>query len=187
LNAADLNYLLQATQKYGFQRSYVDQIEDAAGTSHYDNSHRTSTFVSFQKQQDAIISRIETKAADLVGCYSNHTVEPLQLVRYKKGQFFGVHHDMADYNEETGEVALPPKSPMAKRRVVTLFCYLNEVPAGGATHFPVPNVRVAPQAGRAVLFSNIGASGQPDPRTIHAGEPVQEGEKFGLNIWICEE
>jgi hypothetical protein len=27
-------------------------------------------------------------------------------------------------------------------------------------------------AGRAILFSNVLSSGFPDPRTIHAGEPV---------------
>jgi len=43
--------------------------------------------VSFVKQPDATISHIETKAADLVGFYSSQTVEALQLVRYKKGQW----------------------------------------------------------------------------------------------------
>ena len=162
-----------------------DNNEDKG--SHYDTTHRTSTFVSFQKQQDATIARIEAKAAELLGCWSTTSVEALQLVRYQEEQFFGVHHDMGDYNEETGQVALPPKSWYSKRRVVTLFCYLNDVEEGGATWFPVPDVRVQPVPGRAVLFSNVLASGQPDARTIHAGETVTRGVKYGLNIWICED
>jgi 2OG-Fe(II) oxygenase superfamily len=60
-------------------------------------------------------------------------------------------------------------------------------------------LRIYPMAGRAVVFSNVLASGDPDPRTIHAGEPVStppneaadyhgdnKGTKYGLNIWICE-
>lgn len=75
-------------------------------------------------------------------------------------------------------------------------------------------LRVYPVAGRALIFSNILASGVPDPRTIHAGEPVivsshdnlmhktdlgmknvstsksnagnRATSKYGLNIWICE-
>jgi len=189
LNAAELQYLHTAASNHRFQRSYVDQISssDEDKGSHYDTSHRTSTFLSFQKQQDATISRIETKAAALVGSWSPVTVEALQLVRYLPNQFFGVHHDMGDYNEETKEVSLPPKSLYSKRRIVTFFCYLNKVEAGGCTYFPVPNVRVEPVPGRAVLFSNILASGQPDPRTVHAGEAVDRGIKYGLNIWICED
>jgi cell division septation protein DedD len=51
-------------------------------------------------------------------------------------QFFNVHHDLADYDDETGRVELPPKSLFFRRRVVTLFCYLNEVEEGGETAFP---------------------------------------------------
>ena len=191
LSASELKYLHQAASKHRFQRSYIDQIadDDSNGNkgSHYDTSHRTSTFLSFQKQQDATIARIETKAAELLGCWSPVNVEALQLVRYARDQFFGIHHDMGDYNEETGEVALPPRSLYSKRRVVTLFCYLNEVEEGGATHFPVPGRRVRPVPGRAVLFSNVLPSGLPDPRTVHAGEAVERGIKYGLNIWICED
>lgn len=197
-------------------------------SSRYDKSHRTSTFVSFAPHQDAKCSAIEDKAAKLLACWSsaNGAVEPLQLVRYRKGQFFGVHHDLGDYHAELGTVALPPPCAVLgarnrRRRMVTLFCYLNKVPSGGATYFPAlrgtnqrqrlnsctfkPNdngnvdshedntpphaeegLRIEPMPGRAVLFANIVASGQPDPRTIHAGEPVLDGVKYGLNIWICE-
>lgn len=183
-----------ATSK--FQRSYVDaHATDAA----YDTSHRTSTFLPFDKQQDAKVAGIEQKAAELLGCWSStETVEPLQLVRYLPGQFFSAHHDLGDYDEETGQVTLPPRSLFCKRRVVTLFCYLNAVESGGSTHFPATScrsgegigegrgLRVQPCAGRAVLFSNILKTGQPDPRTIHSGEVVTAGTKFGLNVWICE-
>lgn len=76
-------------------------------------------------------------------------------------------------------------------------------------------LRIYPVAGRAVVFSNVLASGIPDPSTIHAGDPVIVSRnetveikishgipatssskskskvdhcmtKYGLNIWICE-
>lgn len=188
LNASELSYLQQAAHNYKFQRSYVDAVDSTASGSRFDATHRTSTFVSFEKQQDATCAHIETKASALLGCWSSRSVEPLQLVRYLPGQFFGVHHDMGDYNVETGTVDLPPKSLFCKRRVATIFCYLNRVEEGGATHFPAAlDVRIDPVPGRAVLFSNILATGRPDPRTVHAGEPVLSGTKYGLNIWICEE
>ena len=98
-------------------------------TYNYCQEHRTSTFLSFQKQQDRIISLIEQRAATLLGCWSPITcIEPIQLVRYETGQFFHIHHDLGDYNEETGHVVLPPKSWFVKRRLVTIFCYLNNLP-----------------------------------------------------------
>ncbi|CAB9497761.1 Prolyl 4-hydroxylase [Seminavis robusta] len=209
LTPNDLEFLHGTIECKQFQRSFVDQNND---DTMLDDNHRTSTFVSFAKQENAKVAAIERRAAQLMGCYTNDNIEPLQLVRYMPGQFFGVHHDMGDYNEETGEVALPPKSVLVKRRLVTIFCYLNDLPAnaGGCTGFPHCNdLKVQPRAGRAVVFCNVKSDGLPDPRTIHAGEAVldtintsnkkmgtkkkqqqdklQPPIKYGLNIWICED
>jgi hypothetical protein len=183
-----------------------------------DDSHRTSTFFSFRKLHDTKIAALEQRVANLLGCWV-HQIEALQLVRYKPGQFFGIHHDMGDLLEDD-QVRLPRKNIATKRRLVTLFCYLNTLAKneGGDTYFPrCSHLRVHPQRGRAVLWSNVNADGQADPRTVHAGEPVIQapggrsptattnnknglkgnshnkgcgtGEtmKYGLNIWICEE
>ena len=187
LKAAELTHFQAHIRKGRFQRSYVDQIDTS--TPLFDTQHRTSTFLSFEKQHDAKIAAVEQRAADLLGGAVIMTVEALQLVRYLPGQFFGVHHDLGDYHPDDGTVALPPKSCLVKRRLVTIFCYLNDCSnGGGATHFPrAGNLRVTPMAGRAVLFANVQSTGRPDPRTIHAGEPVQSNVKYGLNIWLCEE
>ena len=194
-----------------------DSCYQEESTYNYCQEHRTSTFLSFQKQQDRIISLIEQRAATLLGCWSPITcIEPIQLVRYETGQFFHIHHDLGDYNEETGHVVLPPKSWFVKRRLVTIFCYLNNLPSsstpstttslsppddhqgscststsstssGGETYFPqASQLTISPKKGRAILFCNILSNGQPDPRTIHAGKVVTQGIKYGLNIWICE-
>ena len=183
-SASELEHLDQWTQKGRFSKSFVDQVDSQE--SLYDGQHRTSTFLSFAKQQDAKIAAIEQKASALLGCWSTQSVEPLQLVRYLPGQFFGVHHDMGDLNDD-GSVELPAKTTFVKRRLATIFGYLNDVDKGGATYFPAcGGLRVEPKRGRAVLFSNVLPNGLPDPRTIHAGEPVQEGLKHGLNIWYTE-
>ncbi|KAL3912119.1 MAG: hypothetical protein SGARI_001318 [Bacillariaceae sp.] len=137
-----------------------------------DDTHRTSTFYPFRKLQDTRVAALEHRIASLLGCW---------LVRYEPGQFFGVHHDMGDLKDDD-TVALPPKSLATgvKRRLVTLFCYLNslEDDQGGATHFPkCGNLRVKPKRGRAVLWSNVTEDGQPDERTIHAGETVIDNSR----------
>ena len=90
LRPSDLRFLLGATQKGTFQKSYVDKAEPGEG-SLLDDTHRTSSFVSFTKQENAKVAAIEKRAAKLLGYYSTDQIEPLQLVRYLPGQFFGVH------------------------------------------------------------------------------------------------
>lgn len=117
-------------------------------------------------------------------------------MRYRAGDFFGVHHDLGDLLDDD-QVQLPPKHFAVKRRLVTIFVYLNDLDKGqgGCTYFPkCGNLRVTPKRGKAVLWSNITADGYPDPGTIHAGEMVKSTSsgdnsvvKYGLNIWITEE
>lgn len=184
LSGPELEHLDDIVQKMPFRRSYVDN-PDTAQTMQ-DDDHRTSTFVSLTKNQTSKIAAIEQKAAAVLGLFSSTAaIEPLQLVRYLPGQFFGVHHDMGDYNEETGVVDLPDKHCFVKRRLVTIFVYLNDLEPeqGGCTMFPECKqqsssngapLRVRPKRGRAVLWSNVTKDGYPDARTIHAGEPVKD-------------
>jgi prolyl 4-hydroxylase len=192
LSTTELEHFRRIADGGTFQRSFVDRVGDdeSQSVSVVDSEHRTSTFVSLEKQQDRIVAAVEQRAATLTGCWSAVQVEPLQLVRYGAGQFFGPHHDLGVYDADTGQVEVPRKTAWAPRRLVTVFCYLNTVPAGGggATHFPVADCSVQPLAGRAVVFSNITAAGDADCRTVHEGSPVRPGHiKYGLNIWVCED
>lgn len=158
-----------------------------------DSSHRTSTFYEFKHRADPTIRTIEQRVADLLGCWI-HQLESLQLVRYLPGEFFGVHHDLGELLEND-EVLLPPKNLLVKRRLVTLFVYLNDLEEnqGGETYFPkCDDLRVRPTKGKALVWSNITSNGSPEFDTIHAGEVVYESDgkqsaKYGLNIWVTEE
>jgi hypothetical protein len=209
LTQTELDYFDQFIKKCSFQKSFVDNMEFEDGDTApspdeksskrrrrtlVDSSHRTSTFFSFKHRANATIRSIEQRTANLLGCWV-HQLEGLQLVRYKPGEFFGVHHDLGDLLEDD-QVLLPRKQFAVKRRLVTLFVYLNDLKPnnGGATHFPkCGDLRVTPKKGNAVLWSNVTADGSPDPATIHAGEAVQSTskdgndiEKYGLNIWVTE-
>lgn len=185
LTTKEINHLMTFAATKKFQRSFVDGQDNSAVQ---DRMHRTSTFLSFAKQHDKIIATIEQRAADLLGTHAP-ALEALQLVRYEPTQFFHIHHDLGIYDEEQSTVELPPKMTWSPRRLVTLFCYLNDCPQGGATYFPkADHLRIQPEAGSAVLFSNVLQNGMPDIRTLHAGEPPSHGvNKYGLNIWFCEE
>ena len=109
--------------------------------------------------------------------------EPLIVLRYAPGQEYKPHRDY-----------LPPASiardgPQAGNRRRTICAYLNPVAAGGATAFPVAGLQVEPQPGRAVVFDNLryddtSPQGRPDPDSLHAGMPVEAGEKWLATLWI---
>jgi prolyl 4-hydroxylase len=76
--------------------------------------------------------------------------EPLQLVRYQVGEEYKAHCDFG-YPD--------PTRPYQPTRFATLLLYLNDVPRGGETSFPLwsnaetgGRLEVAPQAGKAALF-----------------------------------
>lgn len=46
---------------------------------------------------------------------------------------------------------------------------------------------VNPIAGSALFWVNLHADGMGDERMLHAGLPVPDGSKTGLNIWTTRE
>jgi hypothetical protein len=145
------------------------------------SEERTSTHIHLSKAQHASVRTVESRAADLVGLHSQH-VEPLQIVSYRNGQKFNVHHDAGTLQDDGSvELAQP-------RRLVTFFAYLNNLPRGeGHTEFPAINLSVQPERGCAVVFCNVLPNGAPDPRTVHRANPVSgQLKKYGVNIWLCD-
>lgn len=205
LTTKEVDYFMGEAANGTFEESYVDVPDSSKVTV---DPNRTSTFISFPKQQSKLISTIEQRVVNLLRLVSANNLEPLQMVRYQPDESFGIHHDMGAFDEETGRVTMPDKSTLTKRRLVTIFCYLNTLPpeAGGCTWFPKCNdLRIRPEAGKAVLFSNVTKERLPDGLTIHAGEAVvcaattgKRSEpkrrkmthptmnKYGINIWVGE-
>lgn len=104
--------------------------------------------------------------------------EHLVVLRYEPGQEYRPHRDYR-----------PPSSierdrPEAGNRMRTICAYLNTVEAGGQTEFPVAGLRVEPRPGRAVVFENLHPDGSPDPDSLHAGLPVERGEKWLATLWL---
>ena len=48
-----------------------------------------------------------------------------------------------------GQCAVEPNNGL---RLATVLFYLNDVPEGGETYFPLQEIKIAPKAGRAVVF-----------------------------------
>ena len=71
-------------------------------------------------------------------------------------------------------------------RVMTAYIYLNDVPAGGGTHFDKLDITVLPKRGRVLLWPSVQDTNMrlADDRTTHQALPVERGTKYGANVWI---
>ncbi|KAF1959378.1 hypothetical protein CC80DRAFT_467903 [Byssothecium circinans] len=98
-------------------------------------------------------------------------------------------------------------------RPASFFVFLRDACVGGETFFPgvdvdvdgdgdgdgtdasgpkvskgekdgVPmGVKFRPMTGNAIFWVNLDQQGRGDRRVVHAGLPVREGEKIGMNLW----
>ncbi len=103
--------------------------------------------------------------------------EPLQVLHYRTGEEYVPHHD-----------AFTPGNQQLEHggnRIATVLLYLNSVLAGGGTFFPEMDMRVFPHAGMGLFFRSI-KEGRIIQRSLHAGEPVLQGEKWVASKWIRE-
>lgn len=174
------------------------------------DSTRTSRNAWIQRGSSPIVDSIYRRAADLLQINQSYllhggggigddkkyhhapTAERLQLVHYGVGDQYMPHHDFAVPSTEHGQ-------PM---RFATILLYLNENMTGGETSFlrwlhadinhnkdatPVTSkLMVAPKSGKAVFFYSLLPDGNMDERSLHASEPITEGEKWLVNLWIWD-
>ena len=75
-----------------------------------------------------------------------------------------------------------------QRAFTLLFFGSTAAPGGGGeTHFPLLKTKVAPLAGDALAWANVGDDGRPNPRSLHEGLPPAHGhEKVAINCWIAD-
>ncbi|MDR3379168.1 2OG-Fe(II) oxygenase [Cupriavidus basilensis] len=142
---------------------------------------RTSLGAMFQVGEHALIERIEDCIAAVTGIAADRG-EGLQILNYKPGGEYQPHYDF--FNPQRPGEARQLK--VGGQRVATVVIYLNSPPAGGATAFPKLGLEVAPVKGNAVYFSYRKSDGALDERTLHAGLPVEAGEKWIATKWLRE-
>lgn len=139
---------------------------------------RTSRDANFVPSlEDVSLRLIQLRFAAAAGNPPLSYFEPLVVLHYAPGEQYRPHRDYLSPND-------PGLAGPGRQRVTTVCCYLNEGMQGGATVFPKVGVRVQPRQGSAVVFANLGPEGQPDPNSLHAGEPVSFGEKWLATSWI---
>lgn len=133
---------------------------------------------------------IEHRAIDFQGWPEDTFIERLSLQRYKEAGFYGNHYDWATANPNA-------------RRTSTFMVYVFANCTGGGTNFPLlsmpkdskwcefvdceagsaSGVTFLPRPGAAVFWQNFDGDGRGWKEGLHAGLPVAQGVKIGLNVW----
>jgi prolyl 4-hydroxylase len=146
---------------------------------HIPHDDRTSSDASLLGSREDFVGRwLQARMTDRIGVPLSHA-EHLVVLRYQPGQEYRRHGDWLP----PGARGNLPDPDQPGQRVHTVFTYLCDVERGGATDFPEIGVRVAPRRGRIVHFTNLRADGSGDGRTVHAGMPVEAGEKWLATLW----
>jgi prolyl 4-hydroxylase len=173
---------------------YITGVMATEGTLNY--QYRSSK--SAVLERIPLVECIENRAANFQGIPVEH-LEPMQVVKYGRSDYFNAHHDWFGHDSE---------SLSAGDRETTFFVYLDADCAGGMTQFPewplpedmsdawcevldceksrANGLTWKARRGNAIFWQNLHPNGSGIEQTLHTGLPVESGSKVGLNIWTRE-
>ncbi len=123
---------------------------------------------------DAVVRNVERRVASVFKLPPSH-VEPLSVLRYQDGHHYAPHVDYFDGPRMQDNLE---KGDRAGQRVASFLVYLRTAEAGGETHYLTLGRKIAARERMALCHFNCLPSGEPDPATLHTGEPVRRGEKW---------
>lgn len=144
-----------------------------SSTKHSDGQEWRSSSSAVLRRNNAVVDRVRRRAAKVCGVRPSF-VEDLQVVRYRPGERYQPHMD----------------SDGPHHRHWTFLLYLNDPGGGGATGFPLLQLRVMPAPRAAVFWENLRSEPGMDLPvrnyyTLHDGQvPTGEHPKFAVNIWV---
>ena len=173
LTKQECQELISAAQP-NLKKSTVVHHETGHPTDH---PNRTSYGAFLQRGSTELISRLETRIAQLTGIPVENG-EGLQILRYEEGQEYKPHHDYFDASK-------PPTTQSLEKsgqRVATFLIYLNTPELGGGTTFPEMHLEFEAVEGNAVLFKYP----KMEHESLHAGVPVKKGVKWIATKWLRE-
>ncbi len=154
--------------------------KDGKGQKH---DKRTGSNTWLKHDASPIINGVADRISEMVRMPLDNA-EPFQVVHYKVGQEYNYHYDSFDesdigFNEEY--------TKNGGQRLITVLGYLRDVPKGGETGFSRLGVNIQPRRGSIIVWWNVEPNTtKREIKSLHAGLPVLEGEKYAFNLWFRE-
>lgn len=167
--------------KYARRRLGPSFVSDAATNQNLMSAGRSADMAGASAlEADLVIQLTKLRIAGAVQLHVVHQ-EPTAFLHYGRGQEYQAHYDLIRPQEEA---AAADELRTLGQRVATVLIYLNDGYLGGETHFPHLNWGFKGKPGDALIFWNISATGERERLSLHAGAPVQKGEKWLLSNWV---
>lgn len=161
----------------------IDTIEARLGPSTLFHDSRGSaartSSTHFFAAGEPLTEKLRRKICDLLGLDPSYA-EPTQGQRYLPGQEYRHHFDFFREKREHWQT----ERLRGGQRTWTAMVYLDRVEAGGATEFPRLELSVDPEPGLLICWDNMYREGRPNQRLLHAGMPVEAGEKHVVTQWF---
>lgn len=107
-------------------------------------------------------------------------LEAAVVLHYAEGREITEHFDFVDPKAPNYEQEIAEKG----QRIVTFLVYLNDDYAGGETEFTRLGITRKGRTGEGLFFSNALEDGSSDVRTLHAGRPTTQGEKWIVSQFV---
>jgi prolyl 4-hydroxylase len=143
--------------------------------------YRDSYGMFFRLEETPFIAGLDRRISEIMNSPMENG-EGLQVLRYGQGTKTTPHFDFLVPSNSTNKASLARSG----QRIGTMIIYLNDVTAGGETVFPEVGLSVSPRKGNAVYFEYANTRNQVDCKSLHAGAPVAEGEKWAATKWVRE-
>jgi prolyl 4-hydroxylase len=140
---------------------------------------RSSSGMFFRLQENALVARLDRRISELMNLPIENG-EGIQILHYPAGAQSAPHFDFLVPSNPANRESLSRSG----QRVSTLVTYLNDVERGGETVFPQAGWTISAQRGSAVYFEYCNSLDQLDHASLHAGNPVERGEKWVATKWM---
>jgi prolyl 4-hydroxylase len=144
--------------------------------------YRNSLGMFFRPGESAFIARLDRRFAEATNLPVENG-EGLQVLSYGEGGATSPHFDFVAPTNAANQASVARSG----QRRSTLLAYLTDVEGGGETVFPRAGWSVRPVRGNAIYFESCNARGQLDPLSLHAGRPVDCGEKWVVTKWMRQQ
>ncbi|MBY6063727.1 2OG-Fe(II) oxygenase [Pseudidiomarina sediminum] len=172
----------EAKQLQQAAASHMDRAKVSSDKEGVLSNARTNQLAWIRHTHDMITTGLGARIAAQVGLPLANA-ESFQVIHYAEQQEYRAHFDAYNMNTERGQRC----TARGGQRLFTALGYINSPAAGGSTYFPKLDINVAAKPGRLLVFENV-VRGTTDvhPKSLHAGMPVTEGEKWAFNLWFHE-
>lgn len=177
LNIADCAYLMFHARPHLKRASVIDPDGDTSGKVSKVRTNK-STYIPFELVD--IISRyVELKIIGRIG-EDLSCSEPMSILCYAPGEYYKPHFDFFNPRLKVSEEFMHDGG----QRTASAITYLAAPESGGGTSFPKLDIAVPAAAGATLWFRNCSADGEVDERSLHAGDPVESGDKWVVTKWF---